>query len=199
MVHVEAHERQELVGDVRGERGDEHQHDARDRVGDGGQVGLDRGRDLPDRDEEDHDEDELGEDEGDDEGRPFGEPSLGRIPCRPGQGDRPEHDGDQQQGFADEQREPHDRRRADSESGEEDRQDRADTGSGDVDGGQACGEEPDLGPHPFHRVAGGLDDPDRELVGHFQQQRGQRDDQERSEHALGETEGGTVEGGRVAV
>ena len=104
-------------------------------------------------------------------------------------------DGDQQQGFADEQREPHDRRRADSESGEEDRQDRADTGSGDVDGGQACGEEPDLGPHPFHRVPGGLHDPHRELIGHLQQQRGERDDQERPEHALGEPEGGAGQRG----
>ena len=67
-------ERDELVREIRGERGHRHQHDPRDGITDRGEVGIDRCGDLGDRDEEHHDEDELGADQRDDEHRPLPDP-----------------------------------------------------------------------------------------------------------------------------
>ncbi len=48
-----------------------------------------------------------------------------------------QHHGNQQQRLTDQQREPDDEDRGDHQPGQEDRHDRPDTGSGDVDAGQA--------------------------------------------------------------
>ncbi|WP_218668695.1 hypothetical protein [Corynebacterium glutamicum] len=120
---------------------------------------------MGDGDEEDHHQHELRGNQGDDEGCPFGEPSLGGIPAAARKRDRCEHDRHQQQRLADEKAEPHDRRGRDSEPREEDRDDRPHTWGGYVDTNKPRGKQSDTVAHTFHRVAGGLHDPDRELIG----------------------------------
>ncbi len=199
MVHVEADEVEELVGDVGREGGYEHQHDAGDGIADGGQVRIDRGRDLRDRDQKNHDEHELGEDERDNEGDPFGEPAFGGVPGGAGEGDRSEDDGHEQQGFADEQGEPDDGRAADGEASEEDREDGADAGCAGADRGEAHGEQRDAVAHAFHGVAAGLHDADGELVGDFEEQAGDGDDDEGSKNRFGDADRGAGERCGVAV
>jgi hypothetical protein len=187
VVHVEAHERDELVGQVWRERGDEHQHDARDWVADRGEVEVDGRADLPNGDEEHDDDDELREDERHDERRPASEPTLRGIPGEPGECDGREDNGDQQQRLTDEQREPHDARTRDAEPGKEDRDDRTDAGRGDVDRRQPSGEQGHAVADALHRVARRLHDADGELIGDLQQGCGEGDGDERSEHRLGES------------
>ncbi len=199
MVHIEADERDELVRHVRGERSDEHQHHTCDGITDRRQIKLNRSRHLGDRDEEDHHQHELRQDQRDHERRPFPEPPLGRIPREPRESDRGEYDRDQEEGFADQEGEPHDRSRTDGEAGEEDRDDRPDTGGGDVDPREPRREQGDAVADGFHRVPRGLHDPDRELIRDLQQQPGEADGDERAEDAFRGSEGGAGEGGGVAV
>jgi hypothetical protein len=91
--------------------------------------------------------------------------------------------------FPDEQGQPHDRGGGDREAGHEDRDDRPDTGGGDVDADQPCGEEGDLVAHRLGGLPGGLHDPDAQLIDDFQQQRRQRDDHERPEDGLRQPRG----------
>ena len=157
MVHVEPDEVEELVRDVGGEGGDEHQHDAGDGIADGGKIGIDRRCYLGHRHQEDHHEDELGEDKGEHEGDPLGEPAFGGIPRCAGECDGAKDDRDQQQGFADEEGEPDDGCGADGEGGEEDGDDGTDTRGAHIDGGESDGKERDAVAHALHRVTASED------------------------------------------
>ncbi|CAG7601921.1 hypothetical protein LEUCIP111803_00506 [Leucobacter soli] len=198
MVHVEPDERDELVGEIRGERGHRHQHDPRDGITYRGEVRVDRCGDLGDRDEEHHDEHELGADQRDDEHRPLPDPPARGIPRGTREGERREHDRDQQERFPDEEGEPHDRGGGDREAGHEDGDDRSDAGCGDVDPDKPCGEEGDLVAHRLGGFPGGLHNPDAQLIDDFQQQCRECDDHERPEDGLRQPERGSGEGGGVA-